>query len=58
MWGDPREVARRRAERARGRLAPEQRRQQLAEEWARAKEAAARAKASGTLSIDAKGEGV
>ncbi len=47
MWGDPREVARRRAERARGRLSPDERRRQLAEEWARAKDVAARAKATG-----------
>ncbi|GLI66500.1 hypothetical protein VaNZ11_010327, partial [Volvox africanus] len=47
MWGDPREVARRRAERARSRLPIEERRRQLAEEWGQAKEAAARAKATG-----------
>ncbi|GIL59641.1 hypothetical protein Vafri_14374, partial [Volvox africanus] len=47
VWGDPREVARRRAERARSRLPMEERRRQLAEEWGQAKEAAARAKATG-----------
>ncbi|EFJ53272.1 hypothetical protein VOLCADRAFT_86387 [Volvox carteri f. nagariensis] len=47
VWGDPREVSRRRAERARSRLPPEERRKQLAEEWVRAKEVAARAKATG-----------
>ncbi|GFR43283.1 hypothetical protein Agub_g4348, partial [Astrephomene gubernaculifera] len=47
VWGDPREVARRRAERARQRLGPEERRRQLAEEWGKAKEVAARAKTAG-----------
>ncbi|CAK0787622.1 hypothetical protein CVIRNUC_010844 [Coccomyxa viridis] len=47
IWGDPREIERRKAERARAATPPEQRKQQVAEEWALAKGEAARAKAAG-----------
>ena len=46
LWGDSREIERRKAERRRQNLPPEQRRQQLAEEWVRARGEAACAKAA------------
>lgn len=46
LWGDPREVERRKAERKKASMPLEQRRAQLAEEWSRAKSEAARAKAA------------
>lgn len=46
LWGDPREVERRKAERKKAKLPPEARKAQLAEEWVRAKAAAANAKAA------------
>ena len=47
VWGDPREVARRKAARARAAVPPEVRRDQLAGEWATARAEAARAKGAG-----------
>jgi hypothetical protein len=47
LWADPREIGRRRAERAAARLPPEVRRGQVATEYARAKDYAAQAKSSG-----------
>ena len=47
VWGDPREVERRKAERARAAQPPEQRRVQVVTEWATARAAAAVAKSAG-----------
>lgn len=47
VWGDPREVERRKAERARAAQPPEQRRVQVVTEWAFARAAAAAAKSAG-----------
>eukprot|EP00873_Tetraselmis_striata_P037555 jgi/Tetstr1/457819/TSEL_044364.t1 len=50
MWADPREAERRRAERAHAKLPPEVRRQQVVEEWHKARQEAAAAKAAGDKS--------
>lgn len=50
LWGDPREIERRKAERQRKALPPEVRRKMLAEEWSTAKVEAAKAKAAGDKS--------
>ena len=47
VWGDPREVERRKVERARAAQPPEQRRVQVVAEWATARAAAAGAKSAG-----------
>jgi ATP-dependent RNA helicase DHX29 len=47
LWGDPREIERRQAERAFKSQTPEQQRASLAQEWVQAREWAAAAKASG-----------
>lgn len=47
LWGDPKEIERRKAERARAAMHPEARKEQVAEEWATARGEAARAKAAG-----------
>ncbi|KAG1663311.1 hypothetical protein FOA52_006270 [Chlamydomonas sp. UWO 241] len=47
LWADPREVQRKRGERARAKVPPEVRRRQVAEEFVRVKEFAAQAKAAG-----------
>lgn len=44
LWADSREIERRKVERRKARLPPEERRRQIAEEWSRAKHAAAAAK--------------
>jgi len=46
IWGDPREIERRKADRKRANLPLEQRRVQLAEEWLQSKAEAATAKAA------------
>lgn len=50
LWGDPREIERRKAERQRKALHPDLRRKMLAEEWVTAKAEAAKAKAAGDKS--------
>ncbi|CAL8464644.1 g4179 [Coccomyxa elongata] len=47
LWGDPKEIERRKAERARNAMHPEARKELIAEEWAMARGEAARAKAAG-----------
>ncbi|BDA49474.1 Putative ATP-dependent RNA helicase DHX57 at C-terminar half [Coccomyxa sp. Obi] len=50
LWGDPKEIERRKAERARNAMHPEARKELIAEEWATARGEAARAKAAGDKS--------
>eukprot|EP00884_Botryococcus_braunii_P002000 jgi/Botrbrau1/11800/Bobra.0224s0007.1 len=50
LWGDPREIERRKAERQRRTLPPDVLRRMLAEEWSIAKAEAAKAKAAGDKS--------
>ena len=49
VWADPRAVERRRAERARAALPPDERRARVVEEWAIVRAEAARAKAAGDV---------
>ena len=47
LWGDPREIERRKAERKKANIPPEVRRTQVAAEWVQAKQMAAAAKSAG-----------